>query len=180
LPYLDAGATCRLQNDCSGGMACVSSVEEGKEGERVCVSSQDKIKSVLRWNGPWASQSWPRTTPTLPALHSRFFRNNAPLYNSINITMLNLLPWKSTMNLKEIIYNLISLSTILVHVERSSCQMGFDWSFFSFPTRANFFNLAWAITTKANRCLPNRLDSIRFPYQLSRYDVSSKLACRIE
>jgi hypothetical protein len=48
LPYLDAGATCRLQNDCSGGMACVSSVEEGKEGERVCVSSQDKIKSVLR------------------------------------------------------------------------------------------------------------------------------------
>jgi hypothetical protein len=48
LPCLDEGAPCRLQNDCCAGeMACVASDEEGKEGQRVCVS-EDNLKSVLR------------------------------------------------------------------------------------------------------------------------------------
>jgi hypothetical protein len=38
LPCLDEGATCRLQNDCCEGSACVASDEEGREGQRLCVS----------------------------------------------------------------------------------------------------------------------------------------------
>jgi hypothetical protein len=47
LPCLDMGARCRLQNDCCDEMACVDSDEEGREGQRVCVS-KDKLKAVLQ------------------------------------------------------------------------------------------------------------------------------------